>query len=142
MAITFTKTGNGKILMENSISGEKFGLDGSSNVFPHPTDTEVILISDTSDRTREGFTVPVASVTTPSHTGRANLIKQLTEDFFFSPTAGGVKSGSVSVTTAGTTVTLGASELTIGRTTCVDSSLPFVLWLFVLHPLQARPRPN
>ncbi len=83
MAITFVKDTNGKVLVDDGV--KKFSLDPSMNIIAHPSDPELIIITDTSAplETREAFKFGWKQVTVPANSGRNDLIDKLGKNFFY-----------------------------------------------------------
>jgi hypothetical protein len=83
MAITFTKDTNGKVIVDDGT--RKFSLDSSMNVLPHISDTELIIITDSSAplEQREVLKFGWQQVTTPANSSRNDLIEKLGKLYFY-----------------------------------------------------------
>jgi len=81
---TFQKLSNGNILYTDN-SSNLHAFSATMNILPHPTKSNLIIITDDANNIEfdKGTIVDVSLVTTPTNTGRNDLITQLASTFFF-----------------------------------------------------------
>jgi hypothetical protein len=96
MATTFVK--NGSNVLVTIGDNDPFSIPGSAFVGPHPSEADVIVISERFDpQNRDaGLKIFVSDVDTPAATDRKDLIEQLSTDFFFRVAPAGF--GTVTIT--------------------------------------------
>ena len=86
MAFEFEKLASGKVLFKKSGTGDIIAsLRGDLNILKHPNKPDVIIIEDRVGNTAEHnhLEIAAANVLVPSNTGPDDLIRQLSESFFF-----------------------------------------------------------
>lgn len=79
---TFQKSGSGSVVFTDG--NQSYSFLSSYNVFPHPDKLDAIVITPEiipTEYEEKGFSIQVSTVTEPAHTGRADLIKKLSEYF-------------------------------------------------------------
>jgi len=90
---TFTSSSKGSVVYTSGT--QSFSFLPSYNVFPHPEKLDAIVITPEivpTEYEKKGFTIKVSEVTSPAHTGRADLIQKLSEYFFKGGSSSGVLS--------------------------------------------------